>query len=127
MALADLRNNTMMKHLLESLEVGKDIGHYGRLVFAMVAQYFADESEIVNQLQKDRDFSEKEARSLYQQVTSKAYSPPNRETILDYQKHQDFAICPNSNDPGTCNVYKDLTFPTEVYESISDYQEEKNE
>ena len=29
-----------MAHLLDSLNDGKDIGHYGRLVFAMVARHF---------------------------------------------------------------------------------------
>ena len=37
MAVEDLRKNGMMAHLLDSLDKGKDIGHYGRLVFTMVA------------------------------------------------------------------------------------------
>ena len=32
MAVKDLRNNEMAAHLLDSLDAGKDIGHYGRLV-----------------------------------------------------------------------------------------------
>ena len=43
MALEDLRNNGMMSHLLDSLEKGQDIGHYGRLLFAMVARLFLEE------------------------------------------------------------------------------------
>ncbi len=125
MAVADLRESSMMAHLLDALEDGKDIGHYGRLVFAMIAQYFADEDEIVGELRKDKDFSEEEARSLYQQVTSKGYSPPNRDTILEYQSQQEFTICPDSDDPDACNIYQDLTFPDTVYESISEYQEKK--
>ena len=31
----ELRKDEMMAHLLDSLDQGKDIGHYGRLVFAM--------------------------------------------------------------------------------------------
>jgi hypothetical protein len=38
MALEDLRQSTMMLHLLDALDRGEDIGHYGRLVFAMVAR-----------------------------------------------------------------------------------------
>ena len=38
MPVDQLRSNDMMAHLLDALEHGKDIGHYGRLVFAM---YFA--------------------------------------------------------------------------------------
>ena len=62
MAVDDLRKNNTMAHILDALDDGKDIGHYGRLTFAMVAQYFADEDEIVTRLQKDKDFSEEEAR-----------------------------------------------------------------
>jgi hypothetical protein len=43
MALDALRKNGMMAHLLDSLNSGQDIGHYGRLVFAMVARHFVDD------------------------------------------------------------------------------------
>ena len=62
MPIQDLRKNKTMAHILDALDNGQDIGHYGRLTFAMVAQYFADEEEIVTQLQKDKDFTEEEAR-----------------------------------------------------------------
>jgi hypothetical protein len=45
MSVAELKNEPMMAHLLESLERGEDIGHYGRLAFAMVARHFIDEDE----------------------------------------------------------------------------------
>ena len=32
-----LRQNDMMRHLMDALARGEDIGHYGRLVFARVA------------------------------------------------------------------------------------------
>ncbi|MBE9060494.1 hypothetical protein [cf. Phormidesmis sp. LEGE 11477] len=126
MAIQDLRKNNTMAHILDALDDGTDIGHYGRLTLAMVAQYFADEEELVAQLQKDKDFSEEEARSLYQQVTSKQYSPPSRDSILEWQSKQDFQICPDPDDPDAGNVYQDLTFPKNVYESISEYNEEKS-
>ena len=94
MAVDDLRKNNTMAHILDALDDGKDIGHYGRLTFTMVAQYFADEDEIVTRLQKDEDFSEEEARSLYQQVTSKKYSPPSRDSILDWQSSKTFKSSP---------------------------------
>jgi hypothetical protein len=56
MSVDDLRNNAMMAHLLDSLEAGKDIGHYGRLVFAMVGRHFLSEAELVDYLQRDPDF-----------------------------------------------------------------------
>lgn len=54
MPIKDLRKNNTMAHILDALDDGKDIGHYGRLTFVMVAQYFADEEEIVTQLKKDK-------------------------------------------------------------------------
>jgi hypothetical protein len=32
---------------------------------------------------------------------------------------QEFPICPDTNDPAACNVYRDLDFPQEIYENIS--------
>lgn len=127
MAVEDLRKNDMMTHLLDALDSGQDIGHYGRLVFAMVARHFMAEDELISQLQKDSDFSEAEARSLYQQVQGRDYNPPRRDRVLEWQKQQDFPICPNPDDPDSCNVYKDLQFPETIYEHISDYREQKAE
>lgn len=125
MAVEELRKNEMMAHLLDALAAGKDIGHYGRLVFAMVARHFLSEEELIGHLQQDRDFSEAQARALYQQVQGKDYNPPKRERILEWQQQQEFPICPNPDDPDACNVYKDLQFPEHVYENISSYYEHK--
>jgi hypothetical protein len=125
MAVDDMRKNDMMAHLLDALNKKQDIGHYGRLVFAMVARHFMDEDELIKTLQKNPDFSEAEARALYAQVQGRDYSPPRRERILAWQKEQDFPICPNPDDPDSGNVYKDLKFPDEVYENIAEYYEEK--
>lgn len=125
MAVEDLRKNDMMAHLLDALDASKDIGHYGRLVFAMVARHFMDEDELVLYLQKDHDFSEAEARSLYKQVQGRDYNPPRRDRVLEWQQQQEFPICPNPDDPDACNVYKDLQFPETIYEHISDYREQK--
>lgn len=125
MAVNELRKSQMMAHLLDALEAGQDIGHYGRLVFAMVAHHFMDEAELVEHLQKDSDFSETEARTLYRQVQGKDYNPPKRDRILQWQQQQDFPICPNPEDPDACNVYRDLNFPDHVYEHISEYYEQK--
>ena len=125
MTVQELRKSEMMVHLLDALDAGKDIGHYGRLVFAMVARHFMDQDELIGYLQKDQDFSETEAKALVQQVEGKDYNPPKRDRILDWQQQQDFPICPNADDPDSCNVYKDLQFPDEVYEHISSYYEHK--
>lgn len=125
--LDELQKNEMMAHLLDSLESGQAIGHYGRLVFAMVARHFMEEQELVHHLIQDPECSEGEAKALIQQVQGKDYSPPKRERILEWQQHQEFLICPNSDDPDRCNVYKDLTFPEEVYDHINSYYEQKAE
>ena len=127
MAVEELRKNDMMAHLLDALDAGKDIGHYGRLVFAMVARHFLSEDEAIAYLTKDADFNEAEARSLYKQVQGKDYNPPRRERVLEWQERQDFPICPNPDEPDACNVYKDLQFPEHVYEHISEYYEQKSE
>lgn len=124
--LDDLRKNGMMAHLLHALDRGEDIGHYGRLVFVMIAHHFLSDDEIVTELTKDRNFSETAARALCLNVRSKGYSPPKREKILEFQSQQDFPICP-TDDPDACNVYRDLKFPQEVYEHIQEYYEQKAE
>jgi hypothetical protein len=126
-AIQKLRRNEMMAHLLDALDAGHDVGHYGRLVFAMVARHFIDEEELVSWLQKDKDFSEDQARALYLQVQGRDYNPPNRNKILEWQRQQEFQIIPDAEDPDTGNVYKDLQFPEGVYENISDYYEDKVE
>jgi hypothetical protein len=124
-AMEELRKNGMMAHLLDALDSGQDIGHYGRLVFAMVARHFLDEGELLATLQQNPGFSEEEARALCHQVQGRDYNPPRRERILEWQHQQEFPICPNPEDPDACNVYKDLQFPDSVYQHITDYHEQK--
>jgi hypothetical protein len=126
-AVEALRKNEMMAHLLDALEQGRDIGHYGRLVFAMVARHFMGEEELVGWLQRDRDFSEEHARALHLQVQGRDYNPPKRQKILEWQRQQEFPIIPHPDDPEAGNVYKDLQFPDGVYEHIAEYYEEKME
>ena len=123
--LAALREDSMMAHLLDSLDAGKDIGHYGRLVFSMVARHFLADDEVIAELTKDCDFSEEQARQMLVQVEGRDYSPPRRERILGWQAEQSFPIIPNSEDPDCGNVYKTLRFPKELYDHIGHYQEEK--
>lgn len=127
MTLQELRKSKMMVHLMDALDDGQDIGHYGRLTFAMVARHFLEETELIEWLQKDRDFNEAEAKALVLQVQGKDYNPPKRVRILEWQQKQDFPICPTPDDPDACNVYQDLQFPDHVYENISGYYEHKAE
>jgi hypothetical protein len=125
MSVEDLWQSPMMSHMLDALEKEEDIGHYGRLVFAMVGRHFVGEDELVELLRKNRDAEEREIRAMVRQVEEKGYSPPRRERILEWQSQQEFQICPNPDDPDACNVYNELQFPEEVYESIQEYREEK--
>ncbi len=125
MSVEDLRRSPMMSHLLDALDDGEDIGHYGRLTFAMVARYFVEEKDLVELLARDGDTDEQKARALVEQVEDKGYNPPRREKILGWQEQQDFQICPDPEDPDACNVYNELSFPDSLYEDIQDYREEK--
>jgi len=115
----------MMSHLLDALDKGEDIGHYGRLTFAMIARYFVDNEKLVELLAKDGDTDEQKARALVLQVEERGYNPPRRERILEWQGQQDFPICPDADDPDACNIYNELTFPDETYKEIQEYREEK--
>ena len=126
MAVKDLKQNEMMAHLMSSLEEGKDIGEYGRLVFVMVGRHFLEEDELVRFLKKNPDVSETAARALVKQVEARGYNPPKREKIMQWQAEQRFPICP-TEDPDGCNVYRNLPFPPEVFEKINEYYEKKAE
>jgi hypothetical protein len=125
--IQELRNDAMMAHLLDSLEAGKDIGHYGRLVFAMVASRFLPEQEVIDWLAKDPDCPREKASAMLRQVEGRDYNPPRRERILQWQGEQDFPIVPDPADPDCGNVYKSLKFTHQVYDHIENYQMEKAE
>ena len=123
----ELRKDSMMAHLLDSLDAGKDIGHYGRLVFAMVARHFLPHDEVLAWMMKDHDVDEEKARLMLRQVEGRDYNPPRRDKILSYQEQQEFPIMPFPDDPDCGNLYRNLKFPNEVYEHIGNYQEAKME
>ena len=126
-AITELRNDSMMAHLLDSLEAGKDIGHYGRLTFAMVARHFLPHEEVLAWLTRDPDFSAEQATLMLRQVEGRDYTPPKRDRILEWQRQQDFPIIPNPDDPDSGNLYRNLKFPDEIYQHIGHYQEQKLE
>ncbi len=123
----NLQDSTMMAHLLDALKKGEDIGHFGRLVFVMVARFFMNDDEMIHLLEKQPGMDEQEARALVLQVEQKDYNPPKRDRILEWQSMQDFPICPNPEDPNACNVYKELRFPEQIYDRIGEFWVEKSE
>ena len=74
----------MMSHLLATLDAGHSIGHYGRLVVAMVGRHFLSEEDLISILEKDPAMSRNEADLLYRQVDSRDYNPPKRERAEFY-------------------------------------------
>ncbi len=121
----DLRDSRMMRHLLEALEEGTDVGEYGRLVFAMVARHFMPEDELAGLLAGQPGMDQQQAKALVLQVQGRDYNPPKRQRILEWQAQQEFPICPEPDDPQACNVYRELQFPNEIYERIGEFWEEK--
>lgn len=122
-----LAQSPMMVRLLDALEKRTDIGHFGRLTFAMVARFFLSDDDIIALLAKQPDETEESARALVLQVKGHDYNPPKRERILEWQTQQDFQICPDAEDPNACNVYRELRFPDHIYERIGDFWEERAE
>jgi hypothetical protein len=127
MSVKELRRSPMMSHLLDALERGEDIGHYGRLTFAMIGHWFLDRDDLVTWLSKDSDFDEQKAKALAQQVESRDYNPPSRARILEWQGMQEFPICPTPDDPNACNPYRELEMPEEVLEDIEEFREQQFE
>lgn len=125
MMVDEIKKDAMMAYLLDALERGTDIGHYGRLVFTMVARHFGSDDELVELLTKDKTFDETAARTLVAEVKAANYSPPKRAKIVEFGARQDFPIVPNPDDPDSGNVYRDLTFPTDVYDHIAEYRQAK--
>jgi hypothetical protein len=126
-AVDELRKDDMMNHLCSALDQGQDIGHYGRLVFTMGARHLLDQDELIEWLTKDRDCDAEKARSLVRQVEQRNYNPPRRERVIEWMQRQGFPICPNPEDPDSCNLYKSLEFPHEVYDHAAQYREQKSE
>ena len=117
----------MMTHLLDALEAGIDVGHYGRLTFVIVARHFLEEDKIVDLLAHQPGQNAEDARALVLQVKAHDYNPPKRERILEWQAQQEFPICPTPDDPRSCNVYRELRFPGGIYEHIEEFWEERAE
>ena len=123
----ELQNSPMMVHLMDALEKGTDIGHYGRLTFVMVARFFLSDDEMVKLLSKQQDFDEKKAQALVLEVKAHGYNPPKPARIIQWQSQQDFPICPTPDEPNACDVYRDLRFPEKIYDNINEFWEEKAE
>ena len=122
-----LRESPTMARLLDALEEGTDIGHFGRLTFAIVARHFLGEEELVKLLAAQPEQDEASARALVLQVRQRDYNPPRRERLLEWQGQQDFPLLVDADDPAGGNLYRELRFPEGIYDHIHDFWEEKAE
>lgn len=120
-----LRKSPTMARLLEALEAGKDIGHYGQFTFVTVARHFLDDNQIVGLLARQPEMDQGKAQALVLHIQERGYNPPRRETILGHQAQGGFPIIANPDDPDSGNLYRELSFPDTVYEDINDYYEER--
>jgi hypothetical protein len=125
MTMKELRQSPTMARLLDALDQGQDIGHYGLLTVAMVGNQFLEKDELLKVLERDPKVDEREAKSLVQQVASRDYNPPSRQTLLDWQQHQDFPIIEHPEDPNAGNLYRELQMPDDDYEDIENYREQQ--
>ena len=91
----------------------------------MIDHHFMEKNELEEWLSENGETDENRARALTKQIEDRSYNPPRRERILQWQKQQDFPICPNPDDPDACNVYNELQFPDDVYQDIQEYQEKR--
>ena len=121
----ELRKDPMMANLLDSLSAGTDVGHYGRLVFAMVARHFLPHEQVLGYLTKDNDFSDEQATAMLRQVEGRDYNPPRRDRLMEWQREQEFQFM-DPSDPDSGNLYRNLKFPQEIYDHIGNYQEAKS-
>lgn len=119
-----LRQSPTMTRLLEALEGGTDIGHYGQFTFATVARHFLPEERIVALFATQPEMDEERARAILSHINERDYNPPRRERIIEQQARQDFQIIPDPDDPDSGQLYRELTFPETVYEGINDYYEQ---
>src|SRR3712207_9033549 len=99
MPVEDLRQSPMMSHLLDALDQGEDIGHYGRLTFAIIARYFVDNKKLVELLAKDGATAEQKARPLFLQIRERGYNPPRSASIIEWQGVKGFPTSTNPRYP----------------------------
>lgn len=114
----ELRSNRMMAHLVGALEMGQDIGPYGRRVFVTVARHFLSEDDLLMLL--SRNIGSDDARALLQETRGEP--PPRRGKVLEYMKRQKFPIIPDDHDAHMDDLYANLAFPPEVAARIPKFE-----
>lgn len=116
----ELRKSPMTARMLDAMRATPpvDIGHYGRLIFTMVARHFLSDAEMIALVSKQPGEDELTASSRILQVRARNYNPPKRDRILQWQREQQAGGVPfeiiskeELTDPRAANPYRDLRFP----------------
>ena len=90
-----------MARLLDALEAGQDLGHYGQFTFVTVARHFMDEEAILDLLERQPEMDRSKALALVEHVKERGYNPPHRDRIVEQQAKGGFQIIENPQDPDT--------------------------
>ncbi len=120
----DMRRSQMMARLWDDLEKGVDVGHFGRLLFTMVARHYMNETQVITLL--SRNIPVEDAQAMLLLVNSRNYNPPKPNKIRKWQEKQDYKIIPpeKAHDLAWGNVYKELRLPMEIYSQVQDFYKE---
>jgi hypothetical protein len=110
-------------HWLAALESGRDIGHFGRLAFAIVARYFLAADQLVALLASQPKYDGPRARQLLLRVRERGYAPPSRPRLIEWQARQTFPLLPSCEDPTVGNLYRELPLPDSVFGQIEEFWE----
>ncbi len=119
---AVLAASPTVAHWLAALDAGADLGHFGRLAFAIVARHFLSDGELLALLAAQPGYDLDKACRLLEQVRNRGYSPPSRPRLLAWQARQRFPLLP-SDDPSVGNLYRELPWPDDVFGRIEEFWE----
>ena len=126
-SLDDLKRNPMMRRIIQTMESGQDVGHYGRFIFTVVASYFIGEKEITDLLKRQPEIEDsEEALGFYLQVASARYVMPTSARIRAWDKSEEQKNFPLiiQGDRNSGNLYREIPLPQQALVSVRSYWRE---
>lgn len=122
----DMRKSHMMASLWDDLKIGVDIGHFGRLLFCIVARHFMEEEQIIKLLTSGQQMLPEDAQAMLLNVNERNYNPPRPSVIRKWQQKQRYKIIPDehAHDLAYGNLYSELRFPQEIYDQVGEFYKE---
>lgn len=121
----DLRKSPMMAKLWDDLQNKVDIGHFGRLVFTIIARHYLSEDELIRLLANNLEVED--AQVLLLEVNERNYNPPRPSVIRKWQLRQAYRIIPPDQEHNLAwgNVYAELKLPQEIYDQVGGFYKEQ--